>query len=266
MQLQVHEQPNNEEIANEERRASSHVHQLKKHLEATMRQKAELKWVQLGDENTGFFHQSIKQGHRSNKIIHLHLKGGEISNPCLIQKEFYHFYTNLFCGQLKNKAKIKLDVARNGHILSESLRELLNLTFSKEEIKAAMWSIPDDKAPGLDGFNTKFYNASWDIVGDDVVQAFSLIMGRCPATVTTITLIPKSHCPSHPRDFRPISCCHVLYKCISKLISSKLQLVLGSLIDRVQGAFVSSRSIMHNILLCRVWSSSILGNTVPLVV
>ena len=68
---------------------------------------------------------------------------------------------------------------------------------------------------------------------------------------TIVTLIPKVKCPSHPGDFRPISCCHVLFKFISKLINSRLKLVLGSIIDPTQGPFVTDRSIMHNILLCQ---------------
>lgn len=87
----------------------------------------------------------------------------------MIQKAFYLIYTNLFGTQLENKAKIKLYVAQNGHILSDSQRNLLKLFFSKEEIKATMWSIPDEKSPDLDGYNNRFYKASWDVVGDDVV-------------------------------------------------------------------------------------------------
>lgn len=98
-----------------------------------------------------------------------------------------------------------------------------------------MWSIPDDKSPGLDVFNSRFYKASWDVVGEDVVQAISFLFenGKMPRSgnTSTITLIPKVRCPTHPSDYRPISCCHVLYKCISKLICSRLQLVLGSLVD-----------------------------------
>ena len=37
----------------------------------------------------------------------------------LIQREFSQFNSNLFCTELENRAKIKLDVARNGHILAE---------------------------------------------------------------------------------------------------------------------------------------------------
>lgn len=100
-----------------------------------------------------------------------------------------------------------------------------------------------------------FIKVAWDIVGDDIVEAINqfIVSGEMLKrwNTTTITLIPNVNCPTHPGDFRPISCCHVIYTCISKLICSKLKLVLGSLIDPAQRAFVAGRSIMHNILLCQ---------------
>lgn len=82
---------------------------------------------------------------------------------------------------MTNKAKINLKIARLEHILSDFQRGLLYLSFS-EEVKEAMWSILDDKSPSLNGFNSKFYKASWDVVGDDIANSiirFSL-MGKCP--------------------------------------------------------------------------------------
>ena len=35
---------------------------------------------------------------------------------------------------------------------------------------------------------------------------------------TALTLIPKVDVPSSMRDFRPIACCNVIYKCISNVI------------------------------------------------
>ena len=69
--------------------------------------------------------------------------------------------------------------------------------------------------------------------------------------VTAITLIPKNLSPNGTGDYRPISCCNVLYMCISKLICSKLKLVLNTIISPNQGAFVEGQSILHNILLCQ---------------
>lgn len=37
-----------------------------------------------------------------------------------------------------------------------------------QEIKAAMFDIEDEKAPGPDGFTAKFYKKAWHIVGRDV--------------------------------------------------------------------------------------------------
>ena len=130
---------------------------------------------------------------------------------------------------------VNVNIAHNGPILSSLQGKLLDLTFSDDEIKNALWSIPNEKASGLDGFNSKFYKAFWSIVGNDVISAIKLffLTGKMLKSwnTNTITLIPKVQCPSHPRDFRPISCCHVLYKCISKLICSRLKLVLGDLIN-----------------------------------
>ena len=103
-------------------------------------------------------------------------------------------------------------------------------------IKNALWSIPDDKAPGLDGFNSNFYKATWEVVGDDIIRAVHQFFDNGKMlkswNITTITLILEVHSPLYSGDFRPISCCHVLYKCISKLICSRLKLVLDFLIDQ----------------------------------
>lgn len=132
---------------------------------------------------------------------------------------------------------------------------MLNLSFSAEEIKNALWSIPDDKAPGLDGYNSKFFKVAWSIVGKDVVTSIQdfFATGKLLKSwnITSVTLVPKVPCRATPGDFRPISCCHVLYKCISKLICSRLSSVLGFLINQAQGAFVANRSILHNVLLCQ---------------
>ena len=50
---------------------------------------------------------------------------------------------------------------------------MLDLVFPSKEIKKALWSIPNEKALGLDGFNSKFYKSSWEIVRSDVTQAIT---------------------------------------------------------------------------------------------
>ena len=123
------------------------------------------------------------------------------------------------------------------------------------KIKNAMWSIPKNKAPGLNGYNSGFYKVAWEIVGNDIVEAIQKFFDTWVLfkawNVTAITLIPKSARPNDFGDFRSISFCHVIYKCISKLLWNRLKLVLNDIICISHGAFVAGRNILHNTLLCQ---------------
>lgn len=104
----------------------------------------------------------------------------------------------------------------------------------------------NDKAPGLDGYTFLFLKRSSDIIGRDFIAAvrylfdFSSLL-RC-VDVTRITLAPKIENFITMNDFRPISCCNVMYKCISKLIVNMLKIILLDFIGPIQFVFVHSKS------------------------
>jgi hypothetical protein len=66
---------------------------------------------------------------------------------------------------------------------------------------------------------------------------------------TSISLIPKVANPTRLTDFRPISCCNTVYKCIAKILAGRIKVVLPSLVGPYQTAFISRRRISDNILL-----------------
>ncbi|XP_011041287.1 PREDICTED: uncharacterized protein LOC105137285 [Populus euphratica] len=76
------------------------------------------------------------------------------------------------------------------------------------------------KASDPDGVSADFYKKSCGIMGVDVTEAVLHFFqnGKILKVInsTSSTLVPKVRNASKALDFRPISCCFILYKCISK--------------------------------------------------
>jgi len=92
--------------------------------------------------------------------------------------------------------------------------------------------IPDDKTRRLDGLAFFFFKKSWVIIGVDfiaVIQYFfdHYTLSKC-INATRIALVPRIENPTYINDFRPISYCNVMHKCISKIIVNRLKLVLSN--------------------------------------
>lgn len=124
---------------------------------------------------------------------------------------------------------------------------------SMEEIKKAMFSIDSGKAPGPDGYNAVFFKQNWEIVGAEVTEAVHSFFTNNQLlkawNATVVSLIPKTVVPQTMRDFRPISSCNVVYKCISKILVNRIRPMLNHLVGSQQSAFVTDRHIADNILL-----------------
>ncbi|XP_038999036.1 uncharacterized protein LOC120124424 [Hibiscus syriacus] len=101
-----------------------------------------------------------------------------------------------------------------------------------EEIQEAIFNQRNDKAHGPDGFTPYFFKN----------PAFN---------ATTIALVPKVPNPNKVRDFRPISCCSVIYKTITKILVKRLTTLLPGIISLNQLAFVKGRNIVDNTFLAQ---------------
>ena len=92
-----------------------------------------------------------------------------------------------------------------------------------------------------------------DVVGGDVVEAVeSFFNSGCmfrEINCTIIALVLTVPNPESMHDYRPISGCNTIYKCISKIIATRIKQCLPEIINPSQSAFVQGRSIDDNVFI-----------------
>lgn len=103
---------------------------------------------------------------------------------------------------------------------------LLVKEVSADEIMKVLFGMAANKSPGPDGYTVEFFKAAWTIVGRDFVQAVQSFFdkGFLPKGInsTILALIPKKDEAILMKDYRPISCCNVIYKVISKILANRM--------------------------------------------
>ncbi|GKB49651.1 RNA-directed DNA polymerase, eukaryota, reverse transcriptase zinc-binding domain protein [Tanacetum coccineum] len=213
-------------------------------------QKAKVEWLREEDKNTAYFHKTIKERvHRGRIITIRNEEGVRFENEEVAIQVVKHFEDFLGKSRIVKKMIERKDIFTNKIKPDEAL--MMVRPISEAEIKNAMFEIEDSKAPG--GYTSRFFKFAWSIVGREVCHAVKefFLTGKLLGVVnaTVITLVPKISTPDKVSDFRPIACCNVLYKCISKILTSRIKGVLGSLVDENQSAFIGGKQITDNILL-----------------
>ncbi|KAL2235643.1 UNVERIFIED_CONTAM: hypothetical protein Sindi_1296500 [Sesamum indicum] len=158
----------------------------------------------------------ILQINDENDFTHTDL--GEVAH------EFVSYYQNLLGG---TRRRLSVDIcylrpwAR--HCITDEEANQLLLPLPADDVKQAMFDIADNKAPGPDGYSSRFFKAAWPVVGEEVTRAVL--------------------------DFFSIG------KLLKQINSTILALIQSVLLDKIvspcQTAFILGRSIGDNIMLAQ---------------
>ncbi|XP_062114014.1 uncharacterized protein LOC133825029 [Humulus lupulus] len=248
--------PMSQEMQQQELEARNSYAKVHNAYHSFLQQKAKLTWVKDGDDNSAFFHRSIRERRAQNRVLSItNAKGVRVDDPQQIIDAFLEFYKSLLGSKLARRKSVLATVINVGPVVSSYQSNMLLADFSFEEIKKAIFDIPGLKAPGPDGYRSYFFQENWNLVGNDVFEALTSFLhtGKLLKEInsTVLTLIPKNKCPNSVSDYRPIACCNVIYKAATKLICSRLKVILPSLVAQNQGGFVKGRFIGHNIMICQ---------------
>nr|GEW95258.1 RNA-directed DNA polymerase, eukaryota [Tanacetum cinerariifolium]GEX68862.1 RNA-directed DNA polymerase, eukaryota [Tanacetum cinerariifolium] len=95
-------------------------------------QKAKIKWVVEGDENTKFFHGMLNKKRNQRSIRGIMVNGTWIDDPVKVKYEFLDHFRNKFDKPPENRARIDICFP---NVLSNDQRDDFERMVTKEEVK-----------------------------------------------------------------------------------------------------------------------------------
>ena len=132
-------------------------------------QRARDQWLKEGDNNKTFFQKSATIRKKANLILSMEIDG-EISDSLPeIRNHILDFYKNLFAVEHIKKINFEANFWDKRYCLSESDRGQLEMPFSEQEIRSAVFGSDAQGAPGPDGFSFLFYQHFYELIKDDLI-------------------------------------------------------------------------------------------------
>ena len=122
-----------------------------------------------------------------------------------------------------------------------------------EEVTDALLHMKEKASPGFDGLTVSFYHSFWDLVGNFVFNSIKHAETRKSFTKDQcrgiIKMLPKKNkAPNRVLNLRPITLLNVDYKLVTKVLASRVKLILPRIIHTDQQGFISNRFMGNNVL------------------
>ncbi|GJZ98160.1 RNA-directed DNA polymerase, eukaryota [Tanacetum coccineum] len=178
-------------------------------------QKAKIRWAIEGDENSKYFHAIINKKCANLSVKGIMVDGDWIVEPDLVKQEFRRHFTDRF--QDPGSRRGSLNFPFPNRLNNDQILELES-PISNEDIRTAVWGCGVDKSPGPDGFTFEFFRKYWTVVGPDFCIAVKWFFDHGDFADATLL--------------------------VTKILASRLSLVISDLISDVQTAFLPNRQIL----------------------
>uniref|UniRef100_A0A803P4Q1 Reverse transcriptase domain-containing protein n=1 Tax=Cannabis sativa TaxID=3483 RepID=A0A803P4Q1_CANSA len=188
-------QPSDRRLQEEEKCCPNNLLQLQPSYFSHLKQQSKITWIQCNDENSSYFHASMRKRRIENRITTFTI-GDKVEDD--YPKVIDHFVTHFksFMGRRSTAtSEIDPDSLVYGNKLSLEQQIRLIAPFLKSDVKRALFGIHSLKSPGLDGFGSEFFKHLWPEIGDDITRAVLGFFqtGWLPSDLNemVISLIPK---------------------------------------------------------------------------
>jgi hypothetical protein len=135
---------------------------------------------------------------------------------------------------------------------SEDDKAFMSSPFTLDELKEVVFGMEPNKAAGPDGFNAEFYQKFWEIVKMDLLILLNNFhnneLNINNLNHGVVTLVPKGVDADRIQKYRPICVLNVVYKIVTKILTSRLIRVVCLVINESQTAFLKGRYILEGVV------------------
>ena len=174
--------------------------------------------LEMGHQNTKFFHNFANHRKRINTIWEMPINEGRKVRTFqgLAEIGVAHFEQLYRDIEKVNIVKILKVVSYFTRLVQEEDNVRLYGQVTKEELLAVLNSFYKDKSPSLDRWTKELFIRFFDLFGDDLSRVVEKIKlsDRVPRNFnsTFIALIPRVDFPNTINGFRPITLCNCIYR------------------------------------------------------
>lgn len=215
---------------------------------ACLRSKAQ--FYDLGERSSKYYFALEKSNAKKKALCEIKLPNGQTtSDKARILQEVSKYYKELY----QSNSTINFNLKNDSDIkISNADKLKLDQDISLQELTTAVFSMPNNKTPGIDGLPIEIYKTFWDKLGqlyyDAIIYAKENGILNINARRGVITQIPKKdRDPMIIPHWRPLTMLNCDYKILAKALALRLQPILPSIISEDQTGFMKGRNIATNI-------------------
>ena len=216
--------------------------------------RTQIKYAEEGEKSMRYFY-SLERQNQTKQTINVLTKDNldTITESSDIITETHTFYKHLYSSEPIDQHKQDAFLQINTPILSTNERNICEGHVTEQELNKALFSMENNKSPGLDGLSTNFFKHFWNILGHELTKILNSAYENGSLALSQRQGLISSLCKTGDRtklkNWRPITLLNTDYKILTKALANRLQQTLPLLIHTDQTACIPGRTINDNLRL-----------------